>query len=140
MRKKSSFTSTISQEWSIILYNTSGLHQEVMKVRKKGKEIIRPVGVEIREYLNDGWGICNNCGALMDEEIRDRIGVFTCPACGWECDVMDYEYEEEDTMELVQDERGDEYLIPRDDMPPAGCRACGGPYPHCKTSCKMYDD
>ena len=55
MRKKSSFTSTISQEWSIILYNTSGLHQEVMKVRKKGKEIIRPVGVEIREYLNDGW-------------------------------------------------------------------------------------
>ena len=31
MRKKSSFTSTISQEWSIILYNTSGLHQEVMK-------------------------------------------------------------------------------------------------------------
>lgn len=109
-------------------------------MRKKGKEIIRPVGVEIREYLNDGWGICNNCGALMDEEIRDRIGVFTCPACGRECDVMDYEYEEEDTMELVQDERGDEYLIPRDDMPPAGCRACGGPYPYCKASCKMYDD
>lgn len=53
---------------------------------------------------------------------------------------MDYEYEEEDTMELVQDERGDEYLIPRGDMPPAGCRACGGPYPHCKASCKMYDD
>ena len=39
-------------------------------MRKKGKEIIRPVGVEIREYLNDGWGICNNCGALMDEEIE----------------------------------------------------------------------
>ena len=54
--------------------------------------------------------------------------------------MRNYEYEEEDTMELVQDERGDEYLIPRDDMPPAGCRACGGPYPHCKTSCKMYDD
>lgn len=78
MRKKSSFTSTISRKWSIILYNTSGLYQEVMKVRKKGKEIIRPEGVEIREYLNDGWGICNNCGALMDEEIRNRIGVFTC--------------------------------------------------------------
>ena len=109
-------------------------------MRKKGKEIIRPEGIEIREYLNDGWGICNNCGALMDEEIRNRIGVFTCPACGWECDVMDYEYEEGEVMELVQDERGDEYLIPRDDMPPAGCRACGGPYPYCKASCKMYDD
>lgn len=109
-------------------------------MRKKGKEIIRPEGTEIREYLNDGWGICNNCGALMDEEIRDRIGVFTCPACGWECDVMDYEYEEEDCMELVRDDRGDEFLIPRGDMPPAGCRACGGPYPDCKASCKMYDD
>ena len=109
-------------------------------MRKKGKEIIRPEGIEIREYLNDGWGICNNCGALMDEEIRNRIGVFTCPACGWECDVMDYEYEEEDVMELAQDERGDEYLIPRGDMPPAGCRVCGGPYPDCKASCKMYDD
>ena len=53
---------------------------------KKGKKIIRPEGVEIMEYLNDGWGICNKCGALMDEEIRNRIGVFTCPACGWECD------------------------------------------------------
>lgn len=27
-----------------------------------------------------------------------------------------------------------------DDMPPAGCKACGGPYPYCKVSCKMFDD
>lgn len=25
-------------------------------------------------------------------------------------------------------------------VPPAGCRACGGPYPSCKTSCSMFDD
>lgn len=31
-------------------------------------------------------------------------------------------------------------LIFRDDMPPAGCRACGGPYPYCRASCKMFDD
>lgn len=80
-----------------MLYKASGLYQEVMKVRKKGNEIIRPEGIEIREYFNDCWGICNSCGALMDEELRDRIGVFTCPACGWECNVKDYEYEEEDT-------------------------------------------
>lgn len=36
--------------------------------------------------------------------------------------------------------KGDDYLIFRDDMPPAGCRACGGPYPYCKASCKMFDD
>ena len=45
-----------------------------------------------------------------------------------------------DEMELGLDERGDEYLIFRDDMPPAGCKACGGPYPYCKASCKMFDD
>lgn len=22
----------------------------------------------------------------------------------------------------------------------AGCRACGGPYPNCKLSCKLFDD
>jgi len=25
-------------------------------------------------------------------------------------------------------------------IPPAGCRACGGPYPSCMTSCSMFDD
>ena len=23
---------------------------------------------------------------------------------------------------------------------PVGCAACGGPYPHCTTSCPMFDD
>ena len=23
---------------------------------------------------------------------------------------------------------------------PSGCKACGGPYPHCKTSCPLFDD
>lgn len=23
---------------------------------------------------------------------------------------------------------------------PAGCRACGGPYPNCKSSCPLFDD
>lgn len=34
-----------------------------------------------------------------------------------------------------------EYLnMEQGDIPPAGCRACGGPYPYCKTSCKLFDD
>lgn len=107
---------------------------------ENGKKIIYPSGAEVQEYLNDGWGICNKCGAVMDEEIRNRISVYTCPACGWEIDAMDYEYEDGDDMELVQDERGDSYLIPRMDLPPAGCRACGGPYPYCKATCRDYDD
>ena len=30
----------------------------------------------------------------------------------------------------------DEY----EDEPDAGCQACGGPYPQCKTSCDRFDD
>ena len=73
---------------------------------ENGKEIIRPSGEEVYEYLNDGWGICNKCGAVMDEEIKNRIGVYTCPACGWECDVMDYEYEDGDETYDKKDSMG----------------------------------
>ena len=55
--------------------------------------------------------------------------IYTCPSCGWEIDEMEYEYERDEDV----DERGD-------DIPPAGCRACGGPYPNCKLSCKLFDD
>ena len=111
------------------------------KVRNnKGKKIIKPAGSELMDYLNRGYAICNKCGAVMDRR-RDPQGgcdIYTCPSCGWEIDEMDYEYEDGDEMELVLDERGDDRLIYRNDMPPAGCRACGGPYPNCKASCKMF--
>ena len=76
----------------------------------------------------------------LKEDPRGGCDIYACPSCGWEIDEMEYEYESGDPMELVQDERGDDYLIFRDDMPPAGCRACGGPYPYCRASCKMFDD
>lgn len=93
-------------------------------------------------YLNKGYAICNKCGAVMDrkEDPEGGCGIYACPSCGWEIEELDYEYESADEMELGLDERGDEYLIFRDDMPPAGCKACGGPYPYCKASCKMFDD
>lgn len=100
-------------------------------MRKKGKKVIIPEGTELMDYLNQGYAICNRCGAVMDlkEDSRGGCDIYACPSCGWEIDEMEYEYESGDPMELVQDERGDDYLIFRDDMPPAGCRACGGPYP-----------
>jgi predicted RNA-binding Zn-ribbon protein involved in translation (DUF1610 family) len=101
-------------------------------MRKKGKKVIRPAGDELMDYLNRGFAICNRCGAVMDrrEDPRGGCDIYACPSCGWEID----------EMELVQDERGDDYLVFRNDMPPAGCRACGGPYPYCKPSCRMFDD
>lgn len=111
-------------------------------MQKEGDGIIRPAGEDLMVYLNRGYAICNQCGAVMDrkEDPEGGCDFYTCPSCGWEINEMDYEYENRDEMELVLDERGDEYLIFRNDMPPAGCRACGGPYPYCKTSCKMFDD
>ncbi len=111
-------------------------------MREKRKEIIVPAGSDLMDYLNRGYAICNKCGAVMDrvEDPKGGCDIYACPSCGWEIDEMEYEYESGDPMELVQDERGDSYLIFKNDMPPAGCRACGGPYPYCKASCKMYDD
>ena len=100
-------------------------------MRKKGKKVIRPAGDELMDYLNRGFAICNRCGAVMDrrEDPRGGCDIYACPSCGWEIDEMEYEYES-----------GDDYLVFRNDMPPAGCRACGGPYPYCKPSCRMFDD
>ena len=111
-------------------------------MRKKRNKVIIQEGAELIDYLNRGFAICNRCGAVMDrkEDPRGGCDIYACPSCGWEIDEMEYEYESGDPMELVLDERGDDYLVFRDDMPPAGCRACGGPYPHCKASCKMFDD
>lgn len=101
-------------------------------------KIIMPEGEELLEYLNGGYAICNECGAVMDR-VADPDGacdIYVCPSCKWEIDEMEYEYdhgdEEEWTPELVGMYQGD--------IPPSGCRACGGPYPHCKTSCKLFDD
>lgn len=89
-------------------------------MRKKGKKVIRPAGDELMDYLNRGFAICNRCGAVMDrrEDPRGGCDIYACPSCGWEIDE----------------------LVFRNDMPPAGCRACGGPYPYCKPSCRMFDD
>ena len=80
-------------------------------------KIIKPEGIELIEYLNNGYAICNRCGAIMRK-------------------TEDYEFvsdeEVEWTEEMLDMEQGD--------IPPAGCRACGGPYPYCKTSCKLFDD
>lgn len=84
-------------------------------MRKKGKKVIRPAGDELMDYLNRGFAICNRCGAVMDrrEDPRGGCDIYACPSCGWEIDEMEYEYESGDPMELVQDERGDDYITTR---------------------------
>ncbi len=101
------------------------------------KNIIKPEGMDLIRHLNSGHAICNKCGALMErkEDPTGGCDIYVCPSCKWEIDEMDYVYqddEEEWTPEALNAFEGD--------VPPAGCRACGGPYPQCKSSCKLFDD
>ena len=102
------------------------------------QKIIKPEGMELIEYLNNGYAICNKCGAVMDrrEDPNGGCDIYACPSCGWEVDEMEYEYEDDEEVEWASSV----HKSYGGDIPPAGCRACGGPYPHCKTSCKLFDN
>lgn len=98
--------------------------------KDKEKGIIKPTGSELMDYLNRGFAICNKCGAVMNR-VKDPKGgcdIYACPSCGWEIDEMEYEYEENDPLASAEEEI------------PACCEACGGPYPDCRASCKLFDE
>ena len=40
-------------------------------------KIIFPEGIELIEYLNRGYAICNECGALMER--REEVTTFRLP-------------------------------------------------------------
>lgn len=104
------------------------------------KKIIKPEGEAIWKYLNDGYAICNECGALMDQTTDPETGyaVFKCPACGWQIEEEDYVYDDGDPEPREWTDQMKQAF--GEDVPPAGCLACGGPYPYCKTSCKLFDE
>lgn len=103
------------------------------------QRIIKPEGIELMKYLNDGYAICDKCGAVMNRKdgLVGENDIYVCPSCGWKIDVMDYEYKDDDKEKEYVSEIKKYY---KDDIPPPGCRACGGHYPDCKTSCKLFDD
>jgi hypothetical protein len=65
-----------------------------------------------------------------------------CPKCGATMGFCYYKAEFKCfECEYVMEEDDWDYIIEEDDSePPFGCAACGGPYPQCKTSCKLFDD
>ena len=81
------------------------------------------------EHYDDtpDWGPCPDCpdcGATMGYNyVKDE---FKCPDCGRLMDA--YEAAELQAEEEDEDEK------------PFVCRTCGGPWPECRTSCKMFDD
>lgn len=65
-----------------------------------------------------------------------------CPMCGgraeYNIDTDEFICKECGTNALEYDE--DEYDEYDEDDIPEGCAACGGPYPSCTSSCKLFDD
>lgn len=101
------------------------------------QEIIKPEGRELLNYLNEGYAICNRCGTVMSVKTISAVREdYICPDCGWVIDSMDYEYDGEEEKEWSPNMLD----MFEKNIPPAGCAACGGPYPQCKSSCKLFDD
>lgn len=68
-------------------------------------KIIKPEGIELIEYLNNGYAICNRCGAVMrqTEDPKTGCGVYICPSCGLKVDEEDYEYESDEEVEWTEE-------------------------------------
>ena len=61
------------------------------------------------------YTICPDCGSTMSYD--PELDILVCKECG----------------------HTDIYSI-GEIVVPEGCRACGGPYPNCMTSCNIFDD
>lgn len=62
---------------------------------------------------------CPLCGHVMG--YSHNKSEFKCPSCNYILDEYDWFYEDPDEIPYV-------------------CGICGGPYPSCTSSCKMFDD
>lgn len=68
-------------------------------------KIIKPEGIELIEYLNNGYAICNRCGAVMEQTEDPKTGceIYICPSCGLKVDEEDYEYESDEEVEWTEE-------------------------------------
>lgn len=79
---------------------------------------------------------CKTCEEYMDFKVGPKgmlDGVWTCPVCGSKVrERTAYSQLNRENTTFTND-------IDTDNIPD-GCKACGGPYPSCQTSCKIFDD
>lgn len=90
------------------------------------------VNADIGDFTDDNGESyeCPICGSEM--MYVGGLLEYECPSCGAEGSL---EYDDINKVNYVSIADDDDY----DDMP-AGCAACGGPYPDCMISCKLFDD
>lgn len=93
-------------------------------MRKKRNKVIIPEGAELTDYLNRGFAIATGAERLWTgKKTREVAAIFT-PAHRADGRLTKWSMSTraEIRWSSYQDERGDDYLVFRDDMPPAGCR------------------
>jgi len=81
---------------------------------------------------------CVACKIYMDYEAGPTgvvDGSWVCPECG----ISVKEHSAYTQLERENEEFLTRSDLTEDDMP-EGCGACGGPWPNCTSSCKMFDD
>lgn len=69
---------------------------------------------------------CDDCGCLMEFK-ETTYGYWQCPVCGRKV--------KQDTF-YNQEEKRSGFGIEE----PECCKACGGPWPSCESSCKIFDN
>ena len=75
--------------------------------------------------LSDCDWYCDECDSYLNTQpgFSADCGEWECTKCG----CVNYINEDE----IIEED---------EDGVPEGCQACGGPYPDCKYSCKIFDD
>lgn len=84
--------------------------------------------------------ICPKCGGIMQFDYKDGEDTWICYNCGTrgvsEYDVIKQEWYVSTENSYLYD---DVYHNSINEEPEC-CKACGGPWPACETSCKIFDD
>ena len=69
--------------------------------------------------------LCKSCGGIMTCEDKTFL---ICQSCLTSVEIEDYDTEWEELFTPPKEEK------------PEYCDICGGPYPNCMTSCKLFDE
>lgn len=98
-----------------------------------GKARIKKISMFSR--LSTGNQYCPDC----HKPINHKNGYWECNICNYS--VTDDEVEIGDGFPTLEStyENDYGYIYEEPDELPESCETCGGPYPDCKSSCKMFD-
>lgn len=78
---------------------------------------------------------CDECNDYLNHQLgfNAYCGYWTCSKCGYSNKIG--------KSEIIFDTDTDSFYSTDNNVDiPAGCSACGGPYPNCKSSCPLFDD